>query len=95
MSQASETPKKLHRIKSGVPEEAILKENRANKNTFENARLSLGSFKKNNIDVKKAILVCKSYHSRRALLTYQLEFPLNVEFYVSTVTDRTGVTKNN
>lgn len=81
-------------INLGVPEEAILKEDRA-KNTFENARLSLEVLNKNNIDVKKVILVCKSYHSRRALLTYQLVFPLNVEFYVCTVTDKTGVTRNN
>ena len=85
---------KMIGIKLGVPEEAILKENKA-RNTFENARLSWSVLNKNNIDVKKAILVCKSYHSRRALLTYQLVFPLNVDFYVSTVTDKTGVTKDN
>ncbi|MFT5874000.1 MAG: uncharacterized SAM-binding protein YcdF (DUF218 family) [Clostridium sp.] len=81
-------------IKLGVPEKAILKENKA-RNTFENAQLSWEILKKNKIQVKKAILVCKSYHSRRALLTYQTAFPLNVEFYVSTVTDRSGVTKDN
>jgi len=85
---------KMIGTKLGVPEEVILKENKA-KNTFENARLSQEVLKKNNINVKKAILVCKSYHSRRALLTYQTVFPLNVEFYVSTVTDDAGVTKDN
>ncbi len=81
-------------IKLGVPEEAILKERKA-RNTFENARLSWKVLKKNNIDIEKVILVCKSYHSRRALLTYQLAFPRGVDFYVSTVTDKTGVTKDN
>ena len=81
-------------IKLGVPEEAILKENKA-RNTFENARLSLEVLKNNNIDVQKAILVCKSYHSRRALLTYELIFPLGVKFYVSTVTDGSGASRDN
>ena len=81
-------------IELGVPEEAILKEDRA-KNTFENARLSLEVLNENKIDIKNAILVCKSYHSRRALLTYQVVFPRDVEFYVSTVTDKSGVTKDN
>ncbi|MBU3161579.1 YdcF family protein [Clostridium frigoris] len=81
-------------INLGVPEDAILKEDKA-RNTFENARLSLEVLNKNRIDIKKAILVCKSYHSRRALLTYQVVFPYDVEFYVSTVTDKSGVTKDN
>lgn len=81
-------------IKLGVPEDVILKENKA-RHTFENAQLSWEVLKKNNIDVKKVILVCKSYHSRRALLTYQQAFPLSVEFYPSTVTDSRGVTKDN
>ena len=85
---------KMVGIKLGVPEEAILKENKA-RNTFENAQLSREVLKKNNIDVKKAILVCKSYHSRRALLTYQQSFPLSVEFYVSAATDSRGATKDN
>ena len=48
-------------IKGGLLEAAILKENKA-RNTFENARLSLEVLNKNKIDIKKAILVCKSYH---------------------------------
>jgi len=81
-------------VKLGVPEEAILKENKA-RNTFENARLSLKVLNNNNIEVRKAILVCKSYHSRRALLTYELIFPSDVKFYVATVTDVSGATKDN
>ncbi|MCB2295495.1 YdcF family protein [Clostridium algoriphilum] len=85
---------KMIGIKLGVPEGVILKEDKA-RNTFENARLSWKILNENNISIKKVILVCKSYHSRRALLTYQLAFPLSVDFYVSTVTDKTGVTKDN
>ena len=85
---------KMIGIKLGVPEELILKENKA-RNTFENARFSWKVLNKNDINIKKVILVCKSYHSRRALLTYKLAFPLSIEFYVATVTDKTGVTKDN
>jgi len=40
-------------------------------------------------------LVCKAYHSRRALLTYKSIFPSNVNFYVSPVIDKRGITKEN
>jgi uncharacterized SAM-binding protein YcdF (DUF218 family) len=72
----------------------ILKENKA-KHTFDNANLSWKVLRDNNINVKKAILVCKGYHSRRALLTYKTAFPLDVEFYVSPVLDRRKTTKDN
>ena len=48
-----------------------------------------------NIPVNKVLLVCKAYHSRRALLTYQSVFPLNINFYVSTVIDNRGISKDN
>lgn len=40
-------------------------------------------------------MVCKAYHSRRALLTYKSIFPSNVNFYVSPVIDKRGITKEN
>ena len=40
-------------------------------------------------------MVCKSYHARRALLTFQVEFPSGIEFFVSPVTDKTGITREN
>lgn len=78
----------------GVPEEAILREDRAT-NTFENARYSWAVLLEERMTPRKAILVCKSYHARRALLTYQVEFPGEVEFMVCPVTDKTGITKDN
>ena len=78
----------------GVPESSILREDKAT-NTFENARYSWKSLQHHRINPRKAILVCKSYFARRALLTYQVEFPNEVEFYVSSVTDKTGTTKDN
>lgn len=81
-------------LKLGVPENAILKEDRAS-NTFENARFSWLELQSRGIEVKKAILVCKSFHARRALLTYQVEFPRDVEFFVNPVPDRNGTTRDN
>ncbi|WP_159888715.1 YdcF family protein [Paenibacillus puerhi] len=81
-------------ISLGVPEEAILREDKAT-NTFENSRYSWNVLKQQRIDPQKAILVCKSYHARRALLTYKIDFPRTTTFFVSPVTDKTGTTKDN
>ncbi|WP_028550314.1 YdcF family protein [Paenibacillus sp. UNC451MF] len=81
-------------IANGVPEEAILKEDKA-QNTFQNARFSLEVLKNKGVSPKKVILVCKAGHSRRALLTYQTVFPKETEFFISPVIDRAGITKEN
>jgi uncharacterized SAM-binding protein YcdF (DUF218 family) len=81
-------------IQLGVPEKAILKEDKA-QNTFENAQFSLNVLQTLNIPTNNVILVCKAYHSRRALLTYKSVFPLNTNFYVSPILDRRGISKNN
>ncbi|TFE19072.1 YdcF family protein [Cohnella luojiensis] len=81
-------------IRLGVPDEALLREDKAT-NTFENARNSWDVLQQNGINPQKVILVCKSYHARRALLTYQVYFPSNTTFFVSPVTDKTGTTKEN
>lgn len=81
-------------VSLGVPEEAILKEDQAT-NTFENARYSYDVLTEKDISIKRAILVCKAFHARRALLTYKYSFPLEVEFLVALVTDKRGIAKNN
>lgn len=81
-------------IRQGVPESAILKENKAS-NTFENAKFSYEVCKKKKMDVKKAILVCKNYHSRRAYITYKINFSKNTEFIVQPIIDSELVTKEN
>lgn len=81
-------------VKLGIPEEKILKEDQA-KHTFENARFSWKLIKENKLPVKKAILVCKAYHSRRALLTYQSVFPNDIEFCVAYVPDKREIRKDN
>ncbi|MCM3781519.1 YdcF family protein [Neobacillus mesonae] len=81
-------------VSLGVPSSAILKEDKA-ANTFENARFSLKVLQELGIQPQKVILVCKNYHARRALLTYQFLFPAETVFYVSPVIDKTGTTKDN
>ncbi|MGG2028031.1 YdcF family protein [Gottfriedia sp. S16(2024)] len=81
-------------IENGVPANVILKEEKA-QHTLENARFSFEVLKEKGIQPKKVIIVCKAGHSRRALLCYQTEFPVETEFIVSPVTDRFGITKDN
>lgn len=81
-------------IKNGVPEEFILKEDKA-QNTFQNAHFSWDVLQKNGLHAEKVILVCKAAHSRRALLSYQSVFPKETEFFVSPVIDRYSITKEN
>jgi uncharacterized SAM-binding protein YcdF (DUF218 family) len=81
-------------VSLGVPPEAILKEDTAT-NTFENSRFSLEVLKQQGLIPKKVVLVCKNYHARRALLTYQVVFPRETVFYVSPVIDKTGTSKDN
>lgn len=81
-------------IASGVPEEAILIEDKA-QHTLENARFSLEVLHRKGISPKKVIIVCKASHSRRALLCYQAEFPKGCEILVSPCIDRYGITKEN
>ncbi|MEA4964039.1 YdcF family protein [Lutispora sp.] len=81
-------------IELGVPKEAILKEDKAS-HTFENAQFSLSLLREKGIDVKKVILVCKNFHSRRAYLTYATIFPSNIKIMVYPVVDGKDITKNN
>lgn len=81
-------------LANGVPDSAILKEEHA-QNTYENAQYSLEALQKKIILFRKVILVCKAWHARRALLTYQTIFPKETEFFVAPVVDGTGITKEN
>ncbi|MNC10864.1 hypothetical protein D3C75_585450 [compost metagenome] len=81
-------------IALGVPDTAILEEDRA-ANTFQNASFSWDVLQQAGIQPHKVILVCKNYHARRVLLTYQTVFPRETEFRVLSVIDKTGITKDN
>ena len=67
-------------IKNGVPEKAILREDQATF-TYENAIYSRQVTDREHLDIKKAILCCKSCHARRALMYYKLLYP-DTEFFV-------------
>ena len=58
----------------GVPDEAILKEDRATY-TYENALRSKEVTDEKGMDIHRAIICCKSHHARRCLMYYQLVYP--------------------
>ena len=66
--------------KNGVPEKAILREDKATY-TYENALRSREVTDAAGIEVKKAILCCRNLHARRCILYYQLVYP-ETEFFV-------------
>ena len=61
-------------VDAGVPDAAILREDQATY-TWENAQLSRKVTDGMGLTVRRAILCCRSYHARRALLYYQAAFP--------------------
>ena len=81
-------------MEAGLPERVILREDKAG-NTLENATFSWQAIQQMGLQVSRAILVCKAHHSRRALLTYQAEFPAQVEFMVSPIVDHRGIERDN
>lgn len=81
-------------VESGVPSEAILKEDQA-QHTFDNARLSWKVIRDEGLKIERAILICKTQHSRRALLTYQTQFSSSVEFIVCPVVDDRDIRRDN
>ena len=79
-------------LKNGVPEEAILREDQATF-TYENAIFSRQVTDLHKIQVKKAILCCKTYHARRSLMYYQLLYPETVIMVCPACPD--GITREN
>ncbi len=79
-------------MENGVPEEAILREDRST-NTGENAEFSALVLKELEIPVKRAILCCQSFHARRAFMSYVRFFPETEILVVPT--DTQGITKEN
>lgn len=60
--------------KNGVPPDAILEEPEA-AFTMDNAWKSRGLLDEKGVHVQSAILVCKPFHARRVLMSYELAFP--------------------
>lgn len=68
---------------NGVSPNSILMENKSSW-TKENAMFSRRIVDENNLQIKKAIICCKSFHARRSLMCYQFAFP-NAELYIHSV----------
>lgn len=79
-------------VRNGVPRQAILKEDQATF-TYENAVFSRRVTDRSGINVRKAILCCKTYHARRSLMYYQFLYP-ETEFTVCPACPD-GITRNN
>ena len=67
-------------VKNGVPKNSIFAENNSG-HTRDNAFMSRIIADENQLEINKAIIVCKAFHARRCLMLYQLAFP-KVEFIV-------------
>lgn len=70
-------------IKNGVPDSAIIGENKSG-HTRDNAFMSRKAVDKKGIKIQSAIIVCKAFHARRCLMLYQMAFP-DVRFIVCPV----------
>ncbi len=77
---------------NGVKEECILKEDKATF-TYENAIFSKKVTDSLGIEIKKAIICCKSYHARRCLMYYETLYQ-DTKFIIHTV-DIDNVNKDN
>lgn len=78
-------------LQNGVAEESIMKEDKA-QNTYENAIYSKEVTDRYNLNIKRAIICCKSFHARRCLMYYQWLYP-KTEFIVCPA-DTQGISKN-
>ena len=79
-------------LRNQVPAEAILQEDKATF-TYENAIYSRKVTDTLGLEIKKAILCCKSYHARRAQMYYQKLYP-DTKFYVC-IDCPDGITREN
>jgi uncharacterized SAM-binding protein YcdF (DUF218 family) len=78
-------------LKNDVPREAVLMEDKA-AYTIENAALSRKLTDEKGLVIKKALIVCKSFHARRCLMLYQISFP-EAELLICPV-DTYGITRD-
>jgi uncharacterized SAM-binding protein YcdF (DUF218 family) len=80
-------------IKNDVPLAAVLKECDATF-TRENADFSRALTDRKGLAIRRAILCCKNWHARRALMYYQMAFP-DTEFYVAATEKTGGINRDN
>lgn len=79
-------------MKNGVDESDIYGEDRSGY-TKQNAEFAKQIIDEKEMKVESAIIICKSFHTRRSLLLYQMYFP-NVDFRVLTF-DGLNISKDN
>lgn len=79
-------------IQNGVAEKVILKEDEST-HTYENAIFSRKATDRLNLNIKKAIICCKSFHARRCLMYYETLYP-DTEFIVCP-TETEGINSGN
>lgn len=79
-------------ISYGVKESSIIKEDKAEW-TKQNAFNSRAVTDEMNLNIKKAIICCKSFHAKRCLMFYSWAYP-ETKFYVCPV-DIDGINKDN
>lgn len=77
---------------NGVPQDCILQEDQATF-TYENAIYSRKVTDRAGLEIKKAILCCKSHHARRCLMYFQRLYP-QTEFLVCP-SDTENITREN
>ena len=81
-------------IEKNINPKFIINEENA-KNTFENAIFSLEKIKENNLNIKSILLVCKSYHCRRVVMTFKSIFPEDIKINYISVYGPDRLNKNN
>jgi uncharacterized SAM-binding protein YcdF (DUF218 family) len=79
-------------LKNGVQQPAVLCEDKSG-HTKDNAFFSRKVTDSNGLQIRNAIIVCKSFHARRCLMLYQLAFP-DAEILICPV-DSYGITRDN
>ncbi|MBI2052805.1 MAG: YdcF family protein, partial [Candidatus Ryanbacteria bacterium] len=81
-------------VKKGVPENAILLEERAS-NSLENVIFSKAVIKRfwGRLP-KRLIVVCKAFHGRRAIMTLRKNFSKNTEYILQLVQTKNHKTRN-
>ncbi|WP_303971908.1 YdcF family protein [Streptococcus merionis] len=74
----------------GISKNQLLLEEHAS-NTFENARLSAQLCQREGLKPQKVILICKNYHARRVLMTFEEHFLPDTAFQIKSYQDEKGV----
>ncbi len=99
LSEKNEIPHSIllknYLVKKGIPEQIIFTEEKST-NTKENILFSKVIIERKIgwKNISSIVFICRSYHSRRVLMTAEKYFPSDVEFYIIPWTYK-GITKEN